>query len=80
VLINRLPLYEDAPFVTLQNGGSVFYPQYVFNRDEFVGSLDAAGYALVDLWNDPLEACVIPFHDKAVPYYGLYLKRHDLRA
>jgi putative methyltransferase (TIGR04325 family) len=80
VLINRLPLYEDAPFVTLQNGGSVFYPQYVFNRGEFVDSLDAAGFALVDLWNDPLEGCVIPFHDKAVPYYGLYLKRHDLRA
>ncbi|MFM6005971.1 MAG: methyltransferase, TIGR04325 family, partial [Sphaerospermopsis kisseleviana] len=43
LLINRLPLYDGKSFVTLQNGGKVFYPQYVFNRKEFIDSLSELG-------------------------------------
>jgi putative methyltransferase (TIGR04325 family) len=75
LVINRLPLYDGPRFVTLQNAGSVFSPQYVFNRDEFVGSLNAAGYELIDVWDDLVDACIIPFHVTVAPYQGLYLKR-----
>lgn len=76
LLLNRLPLYEGAQFVTLQNGGQVFYPQYVFNRRDFIHSLQALGYELVDVWKDTVDSCRIPFHwNRSLPYYhGLYLK------
>jgi putative methyltransferase (TIGR04325 family) len=75
LLLNRLPLYSGGQFVTLQNGGSVFYPQLVFNERDFVGSLRGLGYELVDKWQDPTDSCFIPFHpDRSLPYYhGLYL-------
>jgi putative methyltransferase (TIGR04325 family) len=73
LLINRLPLYDGPRFVTLQNEGPVFCPQYIFNRDEFVNSLGTAGYELVDVWDDPVDSAVIPFHVTVVPYQGMYL-------
>jgi putative methyltransferase (TIGR04325 family) len=74
VLINRLPLDDGPAFVTLQNAGSAFCPMYVFNYDEFIDSLVAAGYELVDTWDDLVDGCIIPFHNKAVPYRGFYLR------
>jgi putative methyltransferase (TIGR04325 family) len=76
LLINRLPLYDGEQFVTLQNGGKVFYPQYVFNKAEFIGNLENLGYELVDVWEDRVDMCIIPFHpDHSVPVYsGLYLR------
>jgi putative methyltransferase (TIGR04325 family) len=76
LLINRLPLYDGEQFVTLQNGGKVFYPQYVFNKNKFIEELSMIGYELIDIWEDRVDACIIPFHpEKSVPFYhGLYLK------
>ena len=76
LLLNRLPLYNGEQFVTLQNGGQVFYPQYVFNKDEFMGSIGRLGYKLVDMWNDRIDSCIIPFHpSRSLPYYyGCYFK------
>jgi putative methyltransferase (TIGR04325 family) len=73
LLLNRVPLYDGERFVTLQNEGSVFCPQWMFNREEFLGSLLAAGYELVDGWDDPAEGCSVPFHATVAPYSGLYL-------
>jgi putative methyltransferase (TIGR04325 family) len=76
LLINRLPLYDGDQFVTLQNGGKVFYPQYVFNKTNFIEELNTIGYELIDIWEDRVDSCIIPFHpEKSVPFYhGLYLK------
>ncbi|GAC1362279.1 MAG: hypothetical protein NVSMB42_21870 [Herpetosiphon sp.] len=76
LLINRLPLYDGKPFVTLQNGGQVFYPQYVFNKTDFIASVEAIGYTLVDIWEDTIDSCIIPFHrNKSLPYFhGVYFK------
>jgi putative methyltransferase (TIGR04325 family) len=76
VLVNRLPLYDGPRFVTLQNGGPVFYPQYVFNRDEFIASVGAAGYELVDSW-DNMAPAVVPFHAKSFQHQGLYFRLTD---
>lgn len=77
LLINRLPLYDGEQFVTLQNGGQVFYPQYVFNQSDFINSLIDLGYELVDRWEDHELTCIIPFHpDQSVHFYhGLYFRR-----
>ncbi len=76
LLINRLPLYNGNQFVTLQNGGKVFYPQYVFNKSEFIDALEGIGYKLADIWENQGDACIIPFHPgRSVDrYYGLYFK------
>jgi len=76
LLINRLPLYNGKEFVTLQNGGKVFYPQYVFNKTKFIEGITDIGYQLIDIWNSKDDACVIPFHSKnSVPFYsGLYFQ------
>jgi putative methyltransferase (TIGR04325 family) len=76
LLINRLPLYNGSKFVTLQNGGQVFYPQYVFNKNSFIQELENIEYELIDIWENPGDSCIIPFHlDKAVNHYsGLYFR------
>jgi putative methyltransferase (TIGR04325 family) len=76
ILINRIGLYQGKQIVTLQNGGKVFYPQYIFNRHEFISSLESIGYNLIDIWEDNVDSCYIPFHPEVnVPYYhGLYFK------
>jgi putative methyltransferase (TIGR04325 family) len=76
ILINRLGLYNGDKIVTLQNGGRVFYPQYIFNKSEFINEFAAIGYELIDIWEDNIDRCYIPFHPEVqVPcYYGLYLK------
>lgn len=76
LLLNRLPLYDGEQFVTLQNGGKVFYPQYVFNKEEFIASLKSIGYELIDMWEDPLDSCIIPFYPKKSikTYHGLYFR------
>jgi putative methyltransferase (TIGR04325 family) len=76
IIINRLPLYSGSTFVTLQNGGTTFYPNYVFNQDDFIKTFIEAGYRLVDLWDDDVDSCLIPFHPlRSLPnYHGLYFR------
>jgi putative methyltransferase (TIGR04325 family) len=76
LLINRLGLYDGRKIVTLQNGGKVFYPQYIFNRSEFIQSFQQIGYELIDRWEDNVDKCYIPFHPEVnVPcYHGFYFK------
>jgi len=76
LLINRLPLYDSRQFVTLQNGGQVFYPQFIFNKTEFLESIRQIGYEVIDVWKDQNDDCRVPFYqDRSVNFYsGLYAK------
>ncbi len=81
LLINRIPLYDGKRFVTLQNGGKVFYPQYVFNKNEFIDSIHSIGYEAIDIWEDNTDSCFIPYdrEHSVSAYSGLYLKlRHPI--
>jgi len=62
ILIDQLPLYGGPRFVTLQNGGLVHYPQYVFNREEYLTVIANLGYELVDSWDCHNFSCIVPFH------------------
>jgi putative methyltransferase (TIGR04325 family) len=77
LFLNKLPLYDGAPYVTLQNGGVHFIPQWVFNRTAFVSGFEALGYRVVDSWEDHARSTRVPFHpDLAVPVFtGLYLRQ-----
>jgi putative methyltransferase (TIGR04325 family) len=81
LLINRLPLYDGESFVTLQNGGPAFYPQWVFNRKQYISDLERLDFELVDTWEDCIDSCWIPFHPgKSLRRYrGLYLRRRNAR-
>lgn len=76
ILINKAPLHDQPTFVTLQNGGVAFHPMYVFNRQEFIDSIRALGYHLVDQWPVPSHSGRIPFHPEASfsSHSGLYFK------
>ncbi len=76
LLMGRLPLCEGPPFVTLQNGGIVFYPVTVRNKQQFIHSITALGYELVDNWVDRSEPCSVPFHPEfsSLAFNGFYFK------
>ena len=77
LLLNKLPLGDGPAFVTLQNAGTAFVPQHVFERSAFIAGFTKLGYQLVNQWEDRVHSCQIPFHpDRSVPHYsGLYLRR-----
>jgi len=62
LLINKIPLHDKPSFVTLQNALVTFTPVRMLNRAEFIGSLTALGYRIVDSWNVPERDHYIPMH------------------
>ncbi|MDQ2899557.1 MAG: TIGR04325 family methyltransferase [Acidobacteriota bacterium] len=77
ILLNKLPLYRGKTFVTLQNMGPAVCPYYVFNDEEFIGSIRDSGYDLVDRWENPEFGARIPFHpeNSVERFSGLYFRR-----
>lgn len=77
ILLNRVPLHQHLSFVTLQNGGKVFYPHHVFHHQKFIDYFLNHGYELVDTWEDRITACMIPFDAvHSVPFFhGFYFRR-----
>ncbi len=79
LILNKLPLHGGSTFVTLQNAGASFVPQYVFNRAEFIKGYEALGYRVLDAWNDRIHSCHIPFRPELslTHYSGLYLRHRS---
>ncbi|HEY2407952.1 MAG TPA: methyltransferase, TIGR04325 family [Polyangiaceae bacterium] len=77
VLVNKLPAYAGESFVTLENTIYSFNPYRVFNRDEFVTSITAQGYTLVDSWENPDVTLRLPLHRERsiAAYSGFYFRR-----
>ena len=76
LVLNRLPLHSRFECVTLQNIGWSVSPYRIFQRDRFIGELEALGYVVVDAWavND-----LYPEHSVA-SYSGLYLRSAESKA
>ncbi len=76
VVINKTPLYDGDPFITLQSIGTAFCPYRIFNRSQFVRSLEALGYERVDTWENHGLGCSVAAHtDKKIrAYSGMYLR------
>ena len=75
ILINFTPVYDGPSFVTIQNIGTAYCAYRVFNRKEFVDSLEALGFALVDSWKKP-RTFAIPSHpERSFNFYtGFYFR------
>jgi putative methyltransferase (TIGR04325 family) len=75
VLINRVPLCGGASFITLQNNGAWVVPYKVVNEAEFIQSIVALGYELVDHWriHRSLKVLTSPEH-KVDNYQGMYFR------
>ena len=76
LLINKLPLREGEPFVTLQNVQFSFCPYAVSNRSAINEPLKSLGYELMDAWETPDMFCELPLDpDFSISAYtGLYLR------
>jgi len=76
LILNKVPVYGGKSYVTLQNGRIAFHPLHVYNRDEFVNSIEKLGYQLIDEWPVPTRHGRIPFHPEASfpAYSGLYFQ------
>jgi putative methyltransferase (TIGR04325 family) len=77
ILINKLPLVEAEPFVTLHNMGPAFCPYKIMNRTAVVQSILDCGYELINSWSNPDLSCYIPFHPERTvrAYTGMYFRR-----
>ncbi|MDQ6707443.1 MAG: TIGR04325 family methyltransferase [Acidobacteriota bacterium] len=79
ILLNKLPLSPGKTCVTLQNMGPAVCPYYIFNDNEFIGSIHDSGYDLVDRWENPEFGARIPFHpeNSVERFSGLYFRRKE---
>jgi putative methyltransferase (TIGR04325 family) len=77
VFLNKLPLTDGEPFITLQHGGIHFPAVRVCNRDAFIDSIRGVGFELVDAWEDHVHRLTLPFHpERSVPCFsGMYFRR-----
>jgi putative methyltransferase (TIGR04325 family) len=61
LIVNKMPLWDGEPFVTVQSAGDAFHPYQISNRRQFVASVVALGYTVVDAWENAEQFCKIPF-------------------
>lgn len=67
-------------FVTIQNMGTSFSSQYVFNKNLFIQNMEYIGYELIDEWSSLFDKCIIPLNRNISvdAYTGLYFKLKDV--
>ena len=77
ILLNKVPVGNVKPAVTLHNMGSAFCPYHLFNREEFEGTFRRLGYDLIDRWANPDLGAHIPLHrlESIEAYSGYYFHR-----
>ncbi|MGH7728883.1 MAG: TIGR04325 family methyltransferase [Vulcanimicrobiaceae bacterium] len=82
LVLNKVPVQDQPDAFTLHNMGTALMPYHLFNRGDFVASIERLGYRLVDEWRSPDVACEVPFHPAyAVPAYsGFYFTKDAPRC
>jgi putative methyltransferase (TIGR04325 family) len=76
ILFNAVAVSENPQFVTIQNGGPVYYPEYIFQREQFIESVTNVGYHLVDHW-DCENDYEIPFYPgRVIKSEGFYFVQY----
>ena len=80
ILLNKLPLYDGEDFVTTQSiGEGSFSPVHVYNKTDFIRSIERMGYVLCDGWDVHERAMHIPCDPEHSfsAFSGLYFLRHS---
>ncbi len=76
VIVNRVPMTETSTFYTLQKTTHVIHPYYVANRADFIASIEALGYKLVEEWKNDRTCEVILRPDRQIRHFhGFYFVR-----
>src|SRR5262249_43905284 len=77
LIVNKTPLLDGAPFVTLQCAGRAFHPYRIYDRQAFVKGVTDLGYRIVDDWQNAEQTCVVPFTKgrEIDAYSGYYFTR-----
>jgi putative methyltransferase (TIGR04325 family) len=77
IIVNLTPMHPTRDFFTVQNMGFSFAPYHVMSTPNFVSTMQAHGYTIIDQWQSFERDCHIPFspeHD--VEYYSGYVLQH----
>ena len=79
VLINMVPMHPSRGYFTLQNIGFAICPYRVAAMPEFVASMEAVGYEVVDRWESYERHLQIPFAADCdiACYHGFYFARKE---
>jgi putative methyltransferase (TIGR04325 family) len=77
ILINRIPVWDREAVVVINDMGFSFAPYNIFNKQQWVASVEQLGYKLVDDWPCPESTLTIQFHPRLRlnAYRGFYFKR-----
>jgi putative methyltransferase (TIGR04325 family) len=77
ILLNKVPVHDLPPAVTLHNMGSALCAYHLFNRAEFLAAFQSLGYTLRDEWANPDLGARIPLHrEHSIPAFsGFYFER-----
>jgi len=77
LLINRIPVWDREAICTLSDIGFNISPYKIFNRQEWVESVEQLGYRLIDDWECPGSTMSIRFHKqlRLHSYHGFYFSR-----
>ncbi|MFV0295386.1 MAG: methyltransferase, TIGR04325 family [Hyphomicrobiaceae bacterium] len=73
IIINKLAVRDGDMVVTLENFGPALVPYQIRCRDDFFAEIRALGYRVVDEWQNPTLAHVIPTHPELGPSTSLGL-------
>ncbi|OLP20471.1 hypothetical protein BST81_00200 [Leptolyngbya sp. 'hensonii'] len=78
LIIHHVPFYDGPEYITLQSLLESYVPYKIQNQEQFIASLTALGYELVDSWEID-RTCRIPFHPERFveAYYGFYLRLRE---
>ena len=76
IIVNRVPMSSKETFFTLQHTDHNVIPYQIPNREEFISSIEAMGYELMETWHND-RCCDIIFEpDYFVKhYYGMYFRK-----
>ncbi|KAM3097681.1 TIGR04325 family methyltransferase [Phormidesmis sp. 146-12] len=76
VIVHHVPFYQGEPYITVQNLWGSYTPYKIQNHEQFVASIEALNYELVDHWTID-RTCSIPFHPERFvdAYHGFYFRQ-----
>jgi putative methyltransferase (TIGR04325 family) len=78
LILNKTPVTDGPPFVTLQNIGVAFCPYRIFSRAELPDALVEDGYELVASWRKPRRIEVPGYPERSLDHYsGFYFALRD---
>ena len=77
LLVNRTPLTEGKPVAAIQDAGDFRVACMLYNRLDFIRSLEALGYVMLDQWQAAELSLEVPGYpeDRIRAYTGIFFEK-----